>query len=188
MMSFEQDRGVWSDARMFDVAKGVLVTARRCGLDEALTELVGTAERHHMKGVRRVAGPGRARCRGFRLRRPRCHRGRPRHLGTPVRQAIDTMNTTTDRRVAGSNAGPARRREFGRNADLKRPPTVGGFGGSAVLKIFDPTTAYTVLFIVGAVPTLRRAPEAVRTSFRVCLGANNNRIIQFEARQCFDGL
>lgn len=134
MMSFEQDRGVWSDARMFDVAKGVLVTARRCGLDEALTELVGTAERHHMKGVRRVAGPGRARCRGFRLRRPRCHRGRPRHLGTPVRQAIDTMNTTTDRRVAGSNAGPARRREFGRNADLKRPPTVGGFGGSAVLR------------------------------------------------------
>lgn len=136
-MSFEQDRGVWSDARMFDVAKGVLVTARRCGLDEALTELVGTAERHHMKGVRRVAGPGRARCRGFRLRRPRCHRGRPRHLGTPVRQAIDTMNTTTDRRVAGSNAGPARRREFGRNADLKRPPTVGGFGGSAVLRFCD---------------------------------------------------
>lgn len=49
MMSFEQDRGVWSDARMFDVAKGVLVAARRCGLDEALTELVGTAERHHMR-------------------------------------------------------------------------------------------------------------------------------------------
>ncbi|OBG24662.1 hypothetical protein A5764_09380 [Mycobacterium sp. 852002-51057_SCH5723018] len=33
-----------SDARIFDVAKGVLIATRGCGLDEALAELVGVAE------------------------------------------------------------------------------------------------------------------------------------------------
>ena len=50
MISPEQiHRAVWSDARMFDVAKGILVAVRRCGLDDALAELVGTAERHHTR-------------------------------------------------------------------------------------------------------------------------------------------
>ncbi|HEY2200111.1 MAG TPA: ANTAR domain-containing protein [Mycobacterium sp.] len=42
------DCDVMSDARIFDVAKGVLVATRGCGLNEALAELIGVAERYHV--------------------------------------------------------------------------------------------------------------------------------------------
>lgn len=37
-----------SDARMFDVAKGVLIGARRYSLDHALTELIEVAHQHQV--------------------------------------------------------------------------------------------------------------------------------------------
>lgn len=37
-----------SDSRMLDVAKGVLVAARRCTVDEAFDELVATAKRYQV--------------------------------------------------------------------------------------------------------------------------------------------
>lgn len=40
--------GEYSDARIFDVAKGVLIAMQGCSLDEALTELVSVAERHQV--------------------------------------------------------------------------------------------------------------------------------------------
>lgn len=40
--------GVLSDARVFDVAKGVLIALRGCSIDEALAELVSVAERHRV--------------------------------------------------------------------------------------------------------------------------------------------
>ncbi|OBI99882.1 hypothetical protein A5646_19835 [Mycobacterium sp. 1245499.0] len=40
--------GEYSDARIFDVAKGVLIAKLGCSLDEALAELVRVAERHHV--------------------------------------------------------------------------------------------------------------------------------------------
>lgn len=42
------DGGGMSDARMFDVAKGVLIATRGCTLDEALAELVEVAQRHRV--------------------------------------------------------------------------------------------------------------------------------------------
>lgn len=42
------DCGVLSDARIFDVAKGVLIAVRGCSVEEALTELVSVAESHRV--------------------------------------------------------------------------------------------------------------------------------------------
>lgn len=46
--------GEYSDARIFDVAKGVLIAMQGCSLDEALTELVSVAERHQVGALARA--------------------------------------------------------------------------------------------------------------------------------------